>query len=272
VSVHPALLGIVNITQDSFSDGGRFLMPEAALSHARALVADGADALDLGAASSNPNAQPVAPEIEIERLAPVVAGLRAEGTAVSVDSFSLPVQRWALQQKVDYINDVAGFPHVELYPDLAGANAKLIVMHSVHGGSSAVSVAVPASAILDRILRFFDVRLAALERAGVVRERLIVDPGMGFFLGTVPEASYAVLRSTSLLKSAFGLPVLVSVSRKSFLRGLTGRKPREAGPASLAAELFAARMGADFIRTHDPGALKDALTVTGVLDGTSAGA
>ncbi len=272
MSVRPALLGIVNITEDSFSDGGRFLAPEAALDHARALAAEGADVLDLGAASSNPQAKPVAPDVEIARLAPVVAALMAEGKAVCVDSFSRHVQRWAIRQRVDIINDIAGFPHPELYPELAASDAGLIVMHSVQGGPSALSVSVPAGEIMDRILRFFDARLGALEKAGVARNRLIVDPGMGFFLGTVAQASHKVLRGIAVLKSAFGLPVLVSVSRKSFLRVLTGRKPQEAGAASLAAELFAARMGADFIRTHDPGALKDALAVTAALDGAYRGA
>jgi dihydropteroate synthase type 2 len=268
----PRIFGILNITEDSFSDGGRFLAPGAALAHARALSAAGADAIDLGAASSNPDAKPVAPDIEIDRLAPVVSDLKAEGIAVSVDSFSLPVQRWALLQQVEFLNDIAGFPDAQLYPDLAASHARLIVMHSVQDGPSALRVTVPEAEILDRVLRFFDSRLAALEKAGVARDRLILDPGMGFFLGAVPQASYAVLRAIPVLKSAFCLPVLISVSRKSFLRTLTGRKPRDAGAASLGAELFAARMGVDFIRTHDPAALKDALTVTGVLDGTSPGA
>jgi dihydropteroate synthase type 2 len=267
VSARPALLGILNITEDSFSDGGRYLASDAALAHARALAADGADILDLGAASSNPDAKPVAPNLELERLAPVVEVLKAEGIRISVDSFSPRVQQWAISQGVEFINDIAGFPHEGLYPELAASGAKLIVMHAVQGGPSSQRVTVPADEILDRIIRFFDGRLAALEKAGIARDRLIIDPGMGFFVGTIPEASYAVLRGIQTLKSIFGLPLLVSVSRKSFLRVLTGRKPCEAGAASLAAELFAARMGADFIRTHDPAALKDALAVTAVLDG-----
>jgi dihydropteroate synthase type 2 len=263
----PKLLGIVNITEDSFSDGGRFLEPGAALAHARALAESGADILDLGAASSNPDARPVAPDIEIARLAPIVNAMKARGVAISVDSFSPVVQRWALAQRVDYINDIAGFPDTSLYPELAVSDARLIVMHSVQGGPSSLRMSVPANQILDCILRFFDKRLGELERAGVARHRLIVDPGMGFFLGSVAEASYEVLRGIGTLKAAFGLPVLVSLSRKSFLRALTGRKAGEAGPASLAAELFAARVGADFIRTHDPGALKDGLIVQSALDG-----
>jgi dihydropteroate synthase type 2 len=263
------LLGIVNITEDSFSDGGRYFAHDAALAHARALSSNGADILDLGAAASNPDAKSVSADVEIARLAPIVAAMKTAGAAISVDSFSPTVQRWALQQRVDFINDIAGFPDAALYPALAASNVNLIVMHSVQGGPSSLRVTVPPNEIMDRVLRFFDARLAELQRAGVARERIVVDPGMGFFLGTDPEASYEVLRGIGRLRATFGLPVLVSLSRKSFLRRLTGRAPRESGPAGLAAELFAARQGADFIRTHDPGALRDGLTVQAALDGSS---
>ena len=125
----PSILGILNITEDSFSDGGRYLAIEAALVHARKLAKDGASVLDLGAAASNPDAKPVAPAEEIARLAPVVAVLKKEGLAVSIDSFAPEVQRWALEERVDYLNDIHGFPDHALYPALAGASPKLIVMH-----------------------------------------------------------------------------------------------------------------------------------------------
>ena len=120
---------------------------------------------------------------------------------------------------------------------------------------------------MDRVLRFFDGRLADLVQAGIARERLILDPGMGFFLGTDPEASFTVLRRLPELAARYGLPLLVSVSRKSFLRKVTGRSAAEAGPASLAAELFAVRQGADYIRTHGPGPLRDALSLEKALSG-----
>lgn len=260
------ILGILNITEDSFSDGGKYLEPQAALAHARELAKD-ADILDIGAASSNPDSAGVAPEIEIARLADIVPVLQQERVALSIDTFSAEVQRWALRQNVEYLNDIHGFPDSALYPELAASSARLIVMHSVQEQGKATRVDVPPSEILDRIRRFFDARLAALAKSGVARDRLILDPGMGFFLGTDPETSFTVLRALSALKSEFGLPVLVSVSRKSFLRKITGRPAAEAGPASLAAELFAALNGADLIRTHDPKALKDALAVWPVLAG-----
>jgi dihydropteroate synthase type 2 len=259
----PTTLGIVNITEDSFSDGGRYLATEAALAQARKLATDGASVLDLGAAASNPDAKPVAPAEEIARLAPVVAALKEEGLAVSIDSFAPEVQRWALAQHVDYLNDIQGFPDPGFYPALAGAEAKLIVMHSVQQRGRATRVDVAPGEVFDRILRFLEDRVAALEQAGVARDRLVLDPGMGFFLGSQPEASFTALRRLPELKRAFALPVLVSVSRKSFLRKITGRGTAEAGPATLAAELFAVLQGADYIRTHDPAALADGLAVWG---------
>ncbi|HEY1613708.1 MAG TPA: dihydropteroate synthase [Rhizomicrobium sp.] len=262
----PQLLGILNITEDSFSDGGRFLKPEAASKRARELLRAGADIIDLGAAASNPGAKPVESEQEIARLAPAVAAVRAAGAAVSIDSFSPQTQLWAMDQNVEYLNDINGFKEPSLYPALAGSTAKLIVMHALRPGPPDRNVPAPAD-IVDRIQIFFEHRLRALTEAGVARHRLILDPGMGLFLGRGREASFAVLRRLSEIKAAFGLPVLVSVSRKSFLRTLVGRGVAEAGPASLAAELFATRSGADFIRTHEPGPLRDALTITLALEG-----
>ncbi len=257
------ILGILNITEDSFSDGAKYLEPAAAIAHARALVGDGAAILDIGAASSNPESKGVPPQVEIARLTPVVAALK--GTALSIDSFSLPVQRWALAQGVAYINDIQGFPDAALYRELAASSAKLIVMHSVQERGAATRVDVAPGEVMERIVRFFETRLAALEGAGIAPARLILDPGMGFFLGTNPEASLTVLRGLPELKARFGLPILVSVSRKSFLRRLTGRPVEEAGAVSLAAELFAIRQGADYIRTHAPGPLRDALLLEKAL-------
>jgi dihydropteroate synthase type 2 len=262
----PKLFGIVNITEDSFSDGGRHLDPAAALAAARRLAADGADVIDLGAAASNIAAKPVAPDEEIRRLAPVITALQADGITISIDSFAPKTQRFALRQSVDFLNDIQGFPDPALYPALAASRCRLVVMHAVQGRGRAQRVAVAANEIWDRIAAFFAARIAALQDAGVARERLILDPGMGFFLSSDAAASLCALTNIGKLKREFALPVLVSVSRKSFLAAVTGRQnPAELGPATLAAELYAAAKGADFIRTHDPGALRDGLLLTTAL-------
>jgi dihydropteroate synthase type 2 len=260
VNRNPVLFGIVNVTEDSFSDGGAYLNFGAALAHARALAEQGADIIDLGAAASNPRAKPVSPETEIARLRPLVEALTQDGTKISIDSFAVETQRWALSQRVDYVNDIHGFPRPEVHPELARSNAKLIVMHALRDDGPARREDETPPNLFERILGFFESRIAVLTEAGIDRQRLVLDPGMGLFLGSSREASFMVLRRISDLKKAFGLPVLVSVSRKSFLRP-KGRTASEAGPATLAAELYAAGQGADFIRTHDPQALRDGLFV-----------
>ena len=254
------ILGILNITEDSFSDGGKYLEPSAALAQADRLLSEGADILDIGAASSHPDAKAVPPEIEIARLAAVVPALHDVGASLSIDTFSLPVQRWALSQGVDYLNDIHGFADPALYPALADSNAKLIVMHMVQERGIASRTDIPPDAIFDRILAFFEKRLAALTQGGIAPERLILDPGMGFFLSTDPQTSLTVLGRLPELAQAFGLPLLVSVSRKSFLKALArpGQGPQE---ASVAAEMFAVAQGADYIRTHAPAPLREGLQV-----------
>jgi dihydropteroate synthase type 2 len=265
MTIGPQIFGILNVTADSFSDGGRYLAPEAALAQARALVAGGADVIDLGAAASNVNAEPVAPEEEIGRIEPLIAALKLAGTPVSVDSFAPEVQRFAIAKDVEYLNDIQGFPDPALYPELARARCRLIVMHAVQGRGRAQQLDLSPEAVEAHIDAFFAARIGALAAAGIARERLILDPGMGFFLSSRPEASLRVLAGISRLKRRFGLPVLVSVSRKSFLRALTGRSAQDLGPATLVAELFAAAEGADCIRTHDPAALSDGLRIAAAL-------
>ncbi len=264
MSGRPQLLGIVNVTEDSFSDGGLYLTPDAGLAQARGLAAAGADVIDLGAAASNPSARPVPSGLETSRLEPLVEALTREAIPVSVDSFSPETQCWALGKGVAFLNDIHGFACPEIYPRLAAADAKLIVMHALNSEGPARREDETPPDLFAHILGFFQKRIAALTQAGIAADRLILDPGMGLFLGRRRDASFEVLRRISELKTAFGLPVLVSVSRKSFLRP-EGRKPHEAGAATLAAELFAASHGVDYIRTHDPGALRDALGVQQVL-------
>jgi dihydropteroate synthase len=255
------IIGVVNITEDSFSDGGLYLDPEKAIRQALELMEDGADAVDLGPAASHPDAKEVSAAEEIRRLEPVLDRLFASGVPVSVDSNKPTTQRYALGRGVDYLNDVQGFPDPELYPELAEASCKLIVMHSLQSGQRATRETTDPETVLGRVTDFFAGRVRALEDSGINRDRIILDPGMGFFLGSNPEPSLVVLRAIGHLRRRFGLPVLVSVSRKSFLRTLTGRPIDGLLPATLSAELYAARQGVDYIRTHDVRALRDALQI-----------
>ena len=278
----PKIVGVVNLTEDSFSDGGRYLEPRSAVAHARRLRQDGADVIDLGAASSHPDACKVSAAEEIERLQPVLTPLLQDGAVLSVDSYRGETQRFALAQGVSYLNDIQGFADPALYPDLAGAKCRLIVMHSVQreggatrGPSDALeSVGSGVSArertpesIVVRIDSFFDQRIDSLTRAGIVRDRIVLDPGLGFFLGDAPELSIRVLQSIEHFHQRWGCPILISASRKSFLGAITERAVADRGSATLAAELHAARQGASYIRTHDVRALRDGLRVQAQLEG-----
>jgi dihydropteroate synthase len=262
----PKILGIVNITADSFSDGGLYLEPAKALEKSLQLIEDGADILDLGAASSNPATKAVEPQEEIHRLIPVIDFLLSKNIPLSIDSFQLAVQRYALTKNVQYLNDIQGFPYPEIYPALADSNCKLILMHSIQRFGPATVIETHPEKFFQGMIDFFIQRLKTLQNSGISSERVILDPGMGFFLGASPQSSIYVLKNISRLKEYFGLPILVSVTRKSFLGAITGREIAERGPATLAAEIYASYMGVDYIRTHDVRALRDALKVLAVLD------
>jgi len=271
-SPQPHLVGILNLTPDSFSDGGRYDEPQAALAQARALRAAGAHWIELGPSSSRPGAARVCADEERRRLEPVLETLIAERIPVGVDSYEPDTQRYAIGAGVRWINDIQGFPHEALYAEFARADTLLVIMHSIQrrGPATAHDTAnLDVERLPERIEAFFEARIRALEAGGVRREQLILDPGMGFFLGSSPQASLRVLRWLPQLRARFQLPVLISVSRKSFTAGERGRAPLERGAATLAAELYAADQGASYIRTHDPAALADALEMHRALRGTT---
>ena len=267
--VAPQIVGVVNITRDSFSDGGHYLDTDKAIPHAEKLLLDGADILDLGAAASNPRAEHVPAEKEIERLAPVVKHLKHRHARISIDTTKTEVQRWAIGEGVEFLNDIRGFPDPLLYPELAASNAKLIVMHFIRppqegvGQASDLDKAVrepkQPQEVLESIHSFFTARLAQLRAAGIDDDRLIIDPGMGFFLASNPEPSLAVLAHLSELQKEFGLPLMIGVSRKSFLRNIPGIGEADIQTRTLAAELYAAEQGASYIRTHDVRAIREGL-------------
>lgn len=265
----PLILGILNLTTDSFSDGGRFLDPQVALEHAEQMLAQGADIIDVGAESSHPAAESVSPELQIQRLRPVVEALKSRGARVSVDATYPRVIEAMLRLGVDYINHVDGFRDPQAIAAVAGSAAKLIVMHAVAGYRQPGRRSLPATPIMPGVLTFLRERMDALVAAGVALERIIVDPGMGRFLSPSPNPSLEVLRGLPELL-ALGFPVCLCASRKSFIGAVLAApgapRPvdqREFG--TLAVELWAALGGVQFIRTHDVRALKDALTMLAAI-------
>ncbi|MEW6199761.1 MAG: dihydropteroate synthase [Planctomycetota bacterium] len=269
------ILGILNITRDSFSDGGRHLSSEAALAHARQLLADGAAIIDVGAESTHPDAEAVSPEEEIARLTPVVRVLKAEGAAVSVDTHKAAVMRAMIALGADFINDVTALRDPEAVAVVRDADTRVILMHSTAVTARAERQDVAAGTIVARVRAFFEQRLAELETAGIALSRLILDPGMGFFLGRDPAVSLAVLRNLPLLR-ALGRPVCLSTSRKSFIGALLGSpaQPRpvdQRAAGTLATELWALAQGVDYLRTHDVRALHDAAKLWNAIAARPAG-
>ncbi len=257
------IFGIVNITRDSFSDGGRWFEPEHAIAHAEMLAESGAHVLDLGAESTHPDSEDVSEEEELRRLRPVLEALVQRGLEVSVDTRKPAVMRQCAQSGARWLNDVQGFRTERAVEVAAATSCRLVVMFARSADGRARRDETDGSA-MDEAMRFFEGRLDALLRAGVQQERIVLDPGMGFFLGPKAETSLSMLARIGELRR-LGCDLLVSVSRKSFLGAVTGRDATGRGAATLAAELFAARQGVDWIRTHDVKSLRDGLLVEAAL-------
>ncbi|MBM3990608.1 MAG: dihydropteroate synthase [Planctomycetes bacterium] len=261
-----AILGILNITSDSYSDGGQFLDPARALEHGLRLARDGAAMVDIGAQSSHPDAADVAIETQIERLTPVVAGLVSHGVRVSIDTHQPEVAHAMLKLGAQAVNDITAARDARLLALLARSSCSVILMHSTSSAARAERSASSQADWIARLLAFFEERIAACERAGVARSRLLLDPGMGFFLSRDPRPSFEVLRRVGELRG-LGLPLCVGVSRKSFLGARPARDVGERGPSTLAAELWCAEQGVEWIRTHDVRALADALATRASIRG-----
>ena len=263
----PKIVGIVNITTDSFSDGGLFLETDDAIAHARNLASGGADVVELGAASSHPDSGEVTSSQEIARLEPVLDILLSEGHIVGVDTTQPAVQRFCMERGAQYLNDIRGFPEPELYRELGASGSRLVVMHSVDQATHARRRPTDPATVYHSMLAFFDDRLRQLAAAGVDRERIIIDPGMGYFLGGNPETSLAILARVAELNEKFECPLFLCVSRKSFLRNLPASGECDVQARTLAAELYAAIAGVEYIRTHDAAALHQALMVLEAIGG-----
>ncbi|AAW61277.1 Dihydropteroate synthase [Gluconobacter oxydans 621H] len=252
-----AVMGIVNVTPDSFSDGGRFLRPEAAVAHGRALLADGADLLDVGAESTRPGFEPVPAEEEWARLSPVVGTLVAEGAVVSVDTTKAFVARRALEVGAGLINDVWGLQaDPEMAFVVADSDAVAVLMHNRHEVDAALDLRADWR-------RFFDRSLELAERAGLVRERIVLDPGVGF--GKTQAQNVEAVARLGELRSEYELPVLLGVSRKSMFGHFLGRAASERLAGTLATNLYGVEQGAAILRVHDVREHVDALKIRQIL-------
>ncbi|WP_374335861.1 dihydropteroate synthase [Leeia sp.] len=251
----PLIMGIVNVTPDSFSDGGRYVDPARALAHARQLVAEGADLLDIGGESTRPGAATVSEAEELERVMPLLAALRDDGVPLSVDTVKPGVMRAALAAGVDLINDVNALQAEGAVEALADSGAAVCLMHK-QGDPATMQQAPRYASVVDEVEHFLLQRAAVLREAGVALARIVLDPGIGF--GKTVEHNLELLKATGRLASQ-GYPLLIGVSRKSLLGALTGRPVEERIHASVAMALLAVARGARIVRVHDVAATRDAL-------------
>lgn len=250
-------MGIVNVTPDSFSDGGVLASHEAAIDYARRLVTDGADLLDIGGESTRPGAQPVSIEQELQRVLPVIAGVRALGVPVSVDTSKPEVMRGVLAAGADMINDVAGFRANGAFETVAASGCAVCIMH-MQGEPRTMQADPRYVDVVAEVGEYLGQRALAAESAGIARDRIVVDPGFGF--GKTLDHNLELLRNLGRIE-AFGWPVLAGLSRKSMLGRITGRDVTDRVHASVAAALLAVSNGARIVRVHDVRATRDALAV-----------
>jgi dihydropteroate synthase len=254
---YPAVMGVLNVTPDSFSDGGQFAAPERAIAQARRMIAEGADIIDIGAESTRPyGSEPVSADEELQRLQTVLPAVVALGIPVSIDSMKSAVVAWALDQGALIANDVWG---LQRDPGMAGQVAArrvpVVVMHNRERAD-------PAIDIMQDIADFFARSLEIAASAGIAFDRIVLDPGIGF--GKTPEQSMTALARLGEFET-FGLPLLVGASRKRFISTVTPSEPHQRLGGSIAAHLLAAQRGARIIRAHDVAETVQALRVAAAI-------
>jgi dihydropteroate synthase len=254
----PLVMGILNVTPDSFSDGGRFQALEAAVSHAEQMIAEGVDIIDIGGESSRPGVEPLPLEEELRRVMPVLYALRDCGRPLSIDTYKPEVMREALAADVDMINDINGFRAPGAVDAVAEFDCGLCIMH-MQGEPQHMQRDPRYEDVVGEVSAFLRGRAQALEEGGVVRQRLCLDPGFGFGKGL--EHNVALLRSMGKMQRELGLPILAGMSRKSMIGGITGKQVGDRLAGSIAAALAAAAQGVKIVRVHDVAETVDALAV-----------
>jgi len=253
----PLIMGIVNVTPDSFSDGGRFLEPSAALEHARRLIDEGADILDIGGESTRPGSAAISESDEIARVVPVLEALRKSGVVLSVDTSKPGVMRAALDAGAAIVNDVCALQAPGALDAVAASDCGVVLMH-MQGSPRTMQLNPHYTDVVGEVRDFLRERIAAAAARGVAAARIVVDPGFGF--GKTVEHNFELLGQLAAL-TKLGVPVLAGVSRKGMLGAVTGRAVGDRIAASVAAAVIAVERGARIVRAHDVAATRDALRV-----------
>lgn len=259
----PLVMGIVNVTPDSFSNGGLHLQRDAALAHAQQLIAEGADILDIGGESTRPGAQPVSIQEELDRVLPVIEGLRGAPVPISIDTCKPEVMQAAIAAGVQMVNDIDALQDAAAMNAVAASNAAVCLMHK-QGNPQTMQAQPHYQNVMSEVSAFLRDRIVAAEIAGIQRNRIVIDPGFGF--GKTLAHNLTLLRELKKLVE-LGVPVLAGLSRKSMLGALTGQDVGQRLPASVAAALIVVQRGANIVRVHDVRATVDALKVWNAVNG-----
>lgn len=258
----PKVMGIVNVTPDSFSDGGRYVSFSNAIAHAHQLIEDGADMLDIGGESTRPGAAEVNEQEELDRVLPVIEGLRGITVPISIDTWKPAVMRAAIKAGASMVNDVNALQADGAIQAVAATGVAVCLMHK-QGTPQSMQVQPDYDDVIREVADFLTQRIAVAEAAGVGRERIVIDPGFGF--GKSLAHNLTLLRELESF-SVLGVPVLAGVSRKSMLGAITGREVNERLAASVAAAMLAVQRGAAIVRVHDVRETVDALKIMNAVN------
>lgn len=251
-------MGILNVTPDSFSDGGRFQSLDQALSHAEQMIAEGVDIIDIGGESSRPGSQPLPLDEELHRIMPVIYALRDCGKPLSIDTYKPEVMREAVAAGVDMINDINGFRAGNALSVVKESGCALCIMH-MQGEPLTMQKHPQYADVTNDVISFLRERLDAAQAEGIARERICVDPGFGF--GKTLEHNLTLLKNMQRLSDELDMPVLAGLSRKSMIGAITGKPVEQRLAGTIAANLAAIAHGARILRVHDVAATVDAIKV-----------
>lgn len=255
----PLIMGVVNVTPDSFSDGGAYLAADKAIEHGKLLLKEGADILDIGGESTRPNAETVSVEEEIERILPVIEGLVAHAPYISIDTRNAATIQAAIQVGANIINDVSGLTHAPESADIVAQSGLPICIMHMQGNPQTMQNAPAYENVIDEIMAFFEERLEFCSRRNIGSKNIILDPGIGF--GKTLGHNLSIIKNINKFK-VFNCPVLLGASRKSFIDNLCGEPSPEGRVfGSISAALYGMENGADIFRVHDVKETQQAFTV-----------